>query len=277
MRKKAYWMAIVAVAVLAAVAYDVSLPASSGPLDGDALQGRVDRPASGRDTLRIGTFNIHGGKGSDGRRDLQRVAECLGDLDFVALNEVHGGGLGQNDQSQQLASQLGMAWLFAPSAQTWHCFEAGNGLLSALPVGFWQRIPLARRYDRSYRNAVLVDLQFQGRTVHLLTTHVNRRYDAERQAQLRTVIALYLSLAEPAILLGDLNSDRSDPQIHQLLATPGVQEPVGERLAQTSPGTDPAERIDWLFTRGFSCVDAGIRDHGASDHPLVWAELQLTE
>jgi endonuclease/exonuclease/phosphatase family metal-dependent hydrolase len=232
----------------------------------------------GRPTLRLGTFNIHGGKGSDGRRDLNRVAECLGDLDFVALNEVHGcTAFGGSDQAEQLAERLGMQWLFAAANQQWYFQEFGNGLLSRLPVASWERIPLPRQFDRSYRNMVLVGVQYRAakhdtRTVRLLLTHLNRRYEAERQAQLQAVIALYLSLAEPAILLGDLNSSADDPQMRQLLGTPGVSDVVGAKLSAKASGL-----IDWIIVRGMHCVDAGIRDNSASDHPLVWAELELPQ
>jgi endonuclease/exonuclease/phosphatase family metal-dependent hydrolase len=234
--------------------------------------------ARGRHTVRLGAFNIHGGTGIDGHRDLDRVAECLRDLDFVALNEVHGwSALSGSDQAELLGRRLGMQWLFASANQQWYYREFGNGLLTRLPVASWERIPLPKQFDRSYRNMVLVALQCRPAkhdpaVIRLLLTHINRRYDAERQAQLRVVIAQYLALAEPAVLLGDLNSDAADPQIRQLLGTPGVCDAVGEKV-----GTKAPERIDWIIARGLRCVDAGIRDHGASDHPLVWAELELPE
>jgi len=234
--------------------------------------------ASGRHTVRLGAFNIHGGTGIDGHRDLDRVAECLRDLDFVALNEVHGwSALSGSDQAELLGRRLGMQWLFASANQQWYYRESGNGLLTRLPVAYWERIPLPKQFDRSYRNMVLVALRCRPAkhdpaVIRLLLTHINRRYDAERQAQLRAVIAQYLALAEPAVLLGDLNSDAADPQIRQLLGTPGVCDAVGEKA-----GTKASGRIDWIIARGLRCVDAGIRDHGASDHPLVWAELELPE
>jgi endonuclease/exonuclease/phosphatase family metal-dependent hydrolase len=117
---------------------------------------------------------------------------------------------------------------------------------------------------------VLVGLPYRGRTIHVLLTHITRGDDRDRQSQLQAVIAMFLALAEPSILVGDLNSDADDPQIRRLLETTGVADPVGETLGQKTP-----RRIDWIFTRGLRCLDAGIRDDGASDHPLIWAELDL--
>ncbi len=215
------------------------------------VSSRDDTRVQVRPTIRFGTFNIHGGKGIDGRRDLDRVAECLRDLDFVALNEVHGwSALSGSDQAELLGRRVGMQWLFASANQQWYYREFGNGFVTRLPVAYWERIPLPTQFDRSYRNMVLVALQ--GRPakhdpipIRLLITHINRRYDAERQAQLRVVIAQYLALPEPAVLLGDLNSDGNDPQIRRLLGTPGVRDAVGAKL-----GPKASEQIDWIIARG---------------------------
>lgn len=88
--------------------------------------------------------------------------------------------------------------------------------------------------------------------------------------QLRTVSELFLALAEPAVLMGDMNSTADDPQIIALKNGEGVVDAVGMHDSSASAG-----RIDWIFTRGLHSVDAGVEDHGASDHPLVWAELEV--
>lgn len=252
----------------------VSLPGPTGPDEGVGLCGGENSAPPPRATLRIGTFNIHGGKGLDGRRDLDRTAACLASLDFVALQEVHGPALWQTaNQAQTLGARLGMAWLFAPSARTWLCLDAGNGCLSNLPVGGWQRIPLVRREDRTYRNAVLLELQHFGRTIHVVATHLNKTCLPERAAHLREAIGLFLAVREPAILLGDLNTPADDPQLAALLATPGVIDAVRQAPPHPTATADDLQRIDWILVRGLRVVDAGLIDRGASDHPLVWAEL----
>ncbi|MEN6406860.1 MAG: endonuclease/exonuclease/phosphatase family protein [Thermoguttaceae bacterium] len=229
-----------------------------------------------KSTFRLGSFNIHGGVGLDERQDFDRTTECLHDLDVVTLNEVHGQfPSDRSDQAAQLGKRLDMEWLFAPADVQWYYRGFGNGLLTKAPVAFWQWIPLPRRSDPSYRNMVLANLEFcdaknRPTTVHLLLTHVNQRYNADRHAQLQSVIAMYLALAEPAILTGDFNSTADDPEIQRLLHTPGVSDVVGEKSTVKMP-----ERIDWIFVRGLRCTQAGIRKNVASDHPLVWAELEL--
>jgi endonuclease/exonuclease/phosphatase family metal-dependent hydrolase len=266
------WLMLAVLALLGAIVWHGSRHASTGPAVGTHINATLSRICAGdKKTFRIGTFNIHGGKGGDGRRDLGRVADCIADLDFAGLNEVHGATLfGQPDQAEQLGRRLGAAWLFAPADRQWWYQEFGNGFVTRLPVARWQRIPLPRAWDRSYRNMVLLEMNWpnsrqQSRTVHLLLAHVNRRYDAERQMQLKEVIRLYLSLARPSILMGDLNSDARDPQIRRLLDA-GATDVLGDVMP---------ERIDWIFVRGLKCAAAAVSEKGASDHPMVWAELEL--
>jgi endonuclease/exonuclease/phosphatase family metal-dependent hydrolase len=267
------WAILLLLLSLAGLVYHGSLHAPTGPAEGVALQGKMPAVPVEPGRLRVGTFNIHAGKGRDGRRDLGRTAEAIAScrLDLVALGEVRGNRLRpERDQAAQLGRRLEMGWLFAPADRVWYCRESGNGLLSSRPARFWQRIPLPRQFDHSRRNVVLLGIEHRDRTIHVLLTHITRGDDRDRRRQLRAVIAMFLALGEPAILLGDMNSDAEDPQIRQLLQTPGVTDPVAEVLhAETPP------RIDWIFARGFRSLDAGIHDSGASDHPLVWAEIEL--
>ena len=264
---------IIVLVVIAGAGWLASRPQATGPAQGTTINGQVSRQAAPRDSLRIGTFNIHGCTGPDGRRDVARVAENLRDLDFAALNEVHGPRPWEHDdQAAMLGRELGVQWLFAPATRDWHLIDFGNGLLSALPVESWQRIPLTADNGRGYRNAVLVRLRFHEKTVHVLLMHIARSDDRTRQSQLREVIDLYLSLPPPAVLLGDLNSEADEPEIRRLLTTPDVIDAVGQKLGTAAP-----PRIDWIFVRGLRVLDAGLRDNGASDHPMAWAELAPAE
>jgi len=271
-KRKKKWLTTMVVVLLVGGAYwHASRHVPTGPARGDRIEGRITRtPTAGR-TIRIATFNIHSCKGRDGRRDLDRVADCLKGFDFVALNEARGPRILQPEgQASRLGEKLGMAWLFAPGGRTWYYRLSGNAMLTVLPVRFWQRIPLPQVRDYSYRNVVLAALEHEGRTIHVLITHLVQRYQEDREEQLRAVIELFLALAEPAILMGDLNDGHTNPQIEHLLSMPGVKDPLEETL-----GPDPPWKIDWIITRGFRAVDAGMVDEGASDHPMVWAELEL--
>ena len=269
MRRRILW-SLVLLPALAGLVWLASRPQPTGPAEGTRLEGQTTRTAdASRDSFRVGTFNIHGCTGADGRRDVDRVADCLKDLDFVALNEVHGPRLWESDdQAALLGRRLGVQWLFAPATRDWHTMDFGNGLLTLLPVESWQRIPLAASNGRGYRNAVLVRLRQRRQTISVLLTHIARSDDLTRQRQLRQTIDRYLALPAPAIFLGDLNSEAAEPEIRRLLAAPGVIDAVGQKLGPNAP-----PRIDWVFVRGLRVLDAGLRDLGASDHPLAWAEV----
>ena len=288
MKNKRWWGILTIALLFGGGIWHASQHRPTGPAEGVAIQGiEFLQEKASRDVLvpgdktlyppiRVGTFNLHGCKGLDNRVDVERSAKCLENLDFVALEEVHGPGLfGGEDQAALLGKRLKMAWLFTPAVREWYCQESGNGFLTSLPVTFWERIPLQSHRDYSFRNVVLLGLKQknhkgQDRTVNILVTHVNRRYDEDREAQLRAVIALFQSLAEPAILLGDLNSDTKDPQIEEILHHTEITDAVGKILGLK----DDPQRIDWIFCRGLTSVKAGVLENNASDHPMVWAELE---
>jgi endonuclease/exonuclease/phosphatase family metal-dependent hydrolase len=244
---------------------------SAGPADGSSFSGKPAAPVSSApQRIRIGTFNIHGGKGVDGQLDLRRTAECLRGAQLLGLNEVHGPSFGESaDQAEQLGRRLGQSWLFAPAELRWFREDFGNGLLTSLQVDFWQRIPLARRTGKGYRNVVLAGLDFGARRLNVMVTHLDRASDGDRIAQLRIVTNLFLSLAEPAVLLGDLNTRPDDPNIQPLLKATGVDDP----LAALSDGPGPG-RIDWIVTRGLRTVGRGVDTSGASDHPYYWIDVE---
>jgi endonuclease/exonuclease/phosphatase family metal-dependent hydrolase len=258
---------------IAAVAWASSLRIPAGPAAGTSFDGPAAGTAGARDTFRVGIFNIHGGRGKDSRRDLNRTADDVRGLDIIGLNEVLGPKLWwQTDQCQQLGEALGVAWLFAPTESRWWDGSFGNGMLSDLPVVSWQRIPLPRAGAHTYRNVVLSTIDVGSRRVHLLLAHLDSRDSRRRQEQLRTIGDLFLSLAPPAILMGDMNTPPGDPQLKQLLGTSGV----ADALAATTAAIPP-QRIDWILTRGLRTVASGCDDHGASDHPLYWAELEIVD
>ncbi len=260
------------VAVAAAIAAS-NVRTSTGPAAGRAFQGAAEPVPLARPQLRVGIFNIHGGRGSDHVRDLARTADCLRDLDLVGMNEVLGPKLWwQTDQCQQLGELLGTRWLFAPTESRWWDGSFGNGLLCRLPVNAWQRIPLPRAGAHTHRNVVFSTIDVDGRAVHVLLTHLDSRDAQRRQEQLRTVGELFLSLAAPAILLGDMNTLPDDPQLQQLLGKPGVTDAVAAGMAEPPP-----RRIDWILSRGLRTIAAGCEDRGASDHPLYWADLEIIE
>jgi endonuclease/exonuclease/phosphatase (EEP) superfamily protein YafD len=43
----------------------------------------------------------------------------------------------------------------------------------------------------------------------------------------------------------------------------------------TSPASQPRERIDWIWVRGYDVTEAEVSSGGGSDHRLVAARVRL--
>jgi endonuclease/exonuclease/phosphatase family metal-dependent hydrolase len=261
--------AVLFVALAAGLTWHASWRVATGPATG----GRLDPPQAPtlKATFRIGTFNIHAGRGTDGRLDLARTAKSLQDIDLAGLNEVAGRWPWEaEDQAGQLGRLTGRAALFAPFERRWHCYEFGNALLSSLPIKSWERVPLPGGGDRP-RNAVLARASAGSQAIQVILVHAARRDAKQRDAEIGWAVHRFLAVGEPAILLGDLNAGLEHPLLHRLGATPGVVD------ALAGAAGAPRERIDWILLRGLRLVRSGVRDEGASDHPLFWAEVELPQ
>ena len=273
-RNKGRWRWVWGALVVAGgVVWSSSLRIPAGPAAGASFDG-TSAAAAPRQTFRVAVFNIHGGRGTDGRRDLARTADCLRGFDVAGLNEVLGptSWSRDSDQCRQLGEALGVRWLFAPTESRWWDGSFGNGMLSARPVVSWQRIPLPLSGAHTYRNLILSRVDVDGRCVNVLLTHLDSRDNARRQEQLRTVGDLFLSLSPPAVLMGDMNTQPDDPQMQRLLVAPGVVDAIAASAAVV-----PQRRIDWILTRGLRSIAAGTGELGPSDHALYWAELQIVD
>lgn len=222
--------------------------------------------------LRVGTFNIHGGRGRDRQFNLSRTAAVLSaPLDVIGLNEVRGAWDQSpgSDQAAQLGRLLEMRSIYLPTERRWWHDHFGNGLLTRLPLTQIQRFPLVCTRGKAYRCATLAQFELQAQTVQLLSVHVDSQSD--REHQLRTMISLFLGLQAPAILIGDLNSPPDDPQMVELLARPEVINP----LKDAPPDQRGRQHIDWILARGFKSHSGQLIENEASDHPAAIAELEL--
>ncbi|MBS0210547.1 MAG: endonuclease/exonuclease/phosphatase family protein [Planctomycetes bacterium] len=272
-QQRRVWLVGLVVAAALSTWWAASLRMPCGPAAGHEFSGAsavVAVPAE-KSVFRLTTFNIHGGRGPNAPVDLNLTAAVLADQDFVGLNEVRGPWLWQSeDQSELLGRQLSLAWLFAPAEERYWHYRFGNGVLSKLPVRDWQRIPLPSPWSDGYRNAVRLALDVHSTTLNVVVTHLTRSDDRERHVQLEAVGDLFLSLAEPAVLMGDLNTTRDDPALQKLLTRPGVVDALGDLPAGRSQG-----RIDWILTRGLNVAGAGVKETAASDHPMFWIECEM--
>lgn len=259
---------LVAIVILFA-GWGLQVEFPTGPSSGSALSGELPTQPYSGGTLRVGTYNIHGGVGRDRKYDLIRTSSALDGCRLIGLNEVHHPLFSKQNQAELLADRVSSNWLFSPTEYCWRGEHFGSALLTRLPVDFWQRIPLEHRGSSAFRNMLLLTLPLPKGKLNVIITHADRT--ADRELQLRTIFALFNSLAEPALLMGDLNTQRADPLLSDHIDSGAWTDCVGEKSDYT-----PYNRIDWILTRGIKPVAAGLIDDGASDHPFVWADLDLS-
>lgn len=155
----------------------------------------------------VATYNIHRCVGADGRRDADRVAAVIRELDadVIALQEVDArdhleeGG----DQAEYLAQATGMEAIYGP-ALVRHRGSYGNALLTRWPVKGVRRVEIGVP-GREPRALLDTDIEVDGVPVRVLVTHFGLRH-FERRLQTEMVVRAVGQHGDACtILLGDFN------------------------------------------------------------------------
>jgi endonuclease/exonuclease/phosphatase family metal-dependent hydrolase len=151
--------------------------------------------------LRVATYNIHRGRGLDGRASLGRIGDVLQeiDADVVGVQEVY------EAQAEHLAHQLGMQLVTGITVQRADG-SYGNAILTRLGLRGVATFDLSVR-TREARGGIRVDLGFEGETLHVFNVHLGlkRRERAEQVKWLVERHILWDDRAGPRIVVGDLN------------------------------------------------------------------------
>jgi endonuclease/exonuclease/phosphatase family metal-dependent hydrolase len=226
--------------------------------------------------IRVATYNIHAAVGADGRRDLERIAAVIEEIepDVIGLQEVESrASRGSTDQAMRLAARLEMACVEGPmlrEGRGWY----GNAILSRLPVVDEQQLRFAD-HSGEPRGAVGIVVD-DAQTVRwrLVTTHLDLR-SRSRFRQVQSLVHLVgTENTGPWILLGDLNEwrpwARALARLRQLGHVPAAPASYPTRL--------PMFSLDRMVLRGCR-LDGPLRRHmsalsrRASDHLPIIAEV----
>ena len=237
-------------------------------------------------TVRVMSFNLHHGVGSDGRLDLERAAAlveaCAPDL--VALQEVDrrlGARSDFVDQPAWLAERLGMEVAFGanidlgPTERGTHRRQYGTAQLSGHPNRWWRNIPLPLPLGGERRGLLEALVVVHDRPLRVLATHLQHDSAAGRAAQALAVEAVAAASAEPVVLLGDLNAAPHAPEL-ATLATVLVDAwaVAGDGRGASYPTHRPRLRIDYVMTSPDLVVEAAaVVPSDASDHLPVVVDL----
>ena len=222
--------------------------------------------------LRVLTYNIHHGEGTDGKFDYERLARVITGLkpDVVALQEVDRNTRRANgvDQAALLAKLTGMRSAFA-NALTYQGGEYGEAILSRFPMDQVRANHLPFRLGQEPRTALEARITPDNGVPEfiLVGTHLCHQSNETRVEQVSRINRIF-SAAEgpPVIFAGDLNARPGSEPMKILLQ---------ERWLDTIA---PRSRIDYVLVRPadpWRVVEITIvDDRVTSDHRPVLAVLE---
>jgi len=226
------------------------------------------------ESLRLLSYNIRAGLGTDGIRDLERVATVIRQFnpDLLVVQEVdrHVPRSRCADQFHHLTQALGLNGHFAKTIDL-HGGDYGIALFSRWPFCQHFTCPLPAQEGHEDRVLAGIEVRPPGSNLPLwwLGTHL-ARYSAElRLAQAEAIDAFVASHLPPeanVILAGDFNDSRHSPPLRHL----SRHWTLVSREAPTYPANAPEHDIDHILFRHGSrleCLSAGlISEQVASDH-----------
>jgi endonuclease/exonuclease/phosphatase family metal-dependent hydrolase len=238
--------------------------------------------------LRCVSWNVHRGRGQDGRVDPARAVEVLArDIrpeapHVLCLQEADGErpphrGLFDADRIER---ETGLRLAHRDHVTRWSAESHGflGVVLFLGPSVELDDMVLLDLPGHCHRGAVVADITFEGRPCRIVGTHLSLT-QALRIAQMRTIGQhLFRRSPRQTVLIGDLNEWRP---WGGLALSEGV---VGLRLSGPSAATFPSGRpllpLDRILTsapgrvRATRVLDSpGIR--AASDHRPLAAEVEL--
>jgi endonuclease/exonuclease/phosphatase family metal-dependent hydrolase len=233
-------------------------------------------------TIRVATYNIHRGRGLDGRTRPERTAEVLAgvDADIIALQEVVGAGPDGGGQAEYLGAVLGMGWVMA-AARHLRGRLFGNVILSRLPIQRHVQYDLSWKTCES-RCLQRADLDLGGQLLHFYNVHLGTAY-LERQFQAERLAAIVgdRRVAGPKVVLGDFN-EWMKGLVTTLLSERLKSIDLGSHLKRrrTYPGIFPILHLDHIYYEGrVDVVTVTLprtrRALVASDHLPLVADLKI--
>lgn len=157
--------------------------------------------------LSIATYNVHSCVGWDGRRDPDRIARVIEELDadVVALQEFsYPADIAiETREPRELTRLEGYECALGPTL-THRAQSYGNVLLSRLPIRELARLNLSQD-RREPRGALAATIDLGGIDLHVVATHLGLRL-GERRLQIGRLLEHIRSLQSTFVaVLGDFN------------------------------------------------------------------------
>lgn len=233
--------------------------------------------------LRVLSYNIHHGRGTDDKVDLERIAKVINSCepDLVALQEVDKGVERTNgiDEPGQLTVLTKMTSVFGNNIK-YQGGDYGNVVLTKLPVSHHLNHKLPVHYKNEQRGVMEVDVTLpDGRgTLVFMATHLDYRADSPERVPSAAMINELIDGRPPAILAGDLNDM---PDSKTLVEFEKSWKRTNEGSLPTFPVDQPTRQIDHILVRPadrWKIIEVKVLDEAvASDHRAILAVLELND
>lgn len=237
-------------------------------------------PARAPVRLRVLSYNVHHGEGTDGKLDLARIARVVkkASPDLVALQEVdqdteRSGGV---DQPRRLGELTKMHVAFGGNL-AFQGGRYGNVVLSRFPI-LAKRNEALPNHDRGEpRGALRVTIDHPRlEKLYFVATHFDhRRAPESRLASVELLNRLAKRWKRPTILAGDFNATPGSREIRDLIGSWATATPVA---LPTVPVKRPTKQLDYVFYRRPSewrVHEVRVLDERvAADHRPVLAVLE---
>jgi endonuclease/exonuclease/phosphatase family metal-dependent hydrolase len=254
-----------------------ALRSSAQGLENDSAQ--VQKPT----IIRVLSFNIHHGEGTDGKLDLDRIARIIqsSKADLVALQEV--------DRNTTRTGTVDQAAMLAKLTHLYHAFganiklqggEYGNAVLSRFPITRANNHLLPLRDNGEQRGALEVEVHCStdGPVLKMLVTHFDHRTDDQERLDSAQFLNKWIVRSEqmPTILAGDLNDNLASRTLVKLETE---WKRTNDEELPTIPVDLPIRQIDFVLVRptaAWTVIETRVLDEPiASDHRPILATLQL--
>lgn len=228
--------------------------------------------------IRVLTYNIQHGQGTDGRIDLQRTADVIKRLapDVAAIQEVDRKTTRANgvDQAAELAKLTAMHSAFG-KAMDYGGGEYGESILSRYPLETVKThdLPFTEGCEPRCVIAACIKIGTTGPEILFAGTHLEHARATQRLCQSSKISpALAVNESEAAILAGDFN-DVPDSPVMMVLKR-HWSDATADQPDPTWPSDKPRSKIDYVLfrpTAAWRVVEQQvINEPIASDHrPLL--------
>ena len=239
--------------------------------------------AGEKKTLRVMTYNIHVGVGMDKKLDLQRIAEVINaeHPDLVGLQEVDRGvkRTEGKDEIAELAQLTGMNYAFAHNLD-YQGGQYGVAILSRFPIKQTDHRKYENRREAERRGMIRAEVEFAGRTVNFVTTHLDYQFEDGRVFETEQMLKFLEDVKGPLIVVGDFN-DEPGGNAYKLMLKGFEDAWIVSKIKEQGlsyPADKPVKRIDYIFTRRSDRLGVKrprIITTLASDHLPLVADIQI--